>query len=169
MSEIKTEQSRIREEYLYSVRMEEPAVMAMYSKIPEDYFVDMLAREFLPVVKENMEITEEMNLDYGKVRTARIVIVPPSEVFKYWKMKPYEEIVVLDYRGFSKRMVTRQDCHHLEFALEPDLLELNEFKETNNSLKFEIARFVWSGQRNVVGERIFRYEPEIRKKRRKNE
>jgi hypothetical protein len=168
MAEIKTEQSKIREENLFSVRMEESPVMSLYHKVPNDYRVDMLARQFLPAIREKMEITSEMNEDYGTVTIARAIIIHPSEVFKYWNMKPYEEIVVLDYRGFSKRTVVRQDVYHVEMALEPDIFLPNwsDVGDPSEKIEYERVRFVYDGQKNLVGERIFRYKPEIKKKRR---
>ena len=37
-----------------------------YSMVPEEYIIDTLAHNFLPMIKENIKITKEKN-DYGEI------------------------------------------------------------------------------------------------------
>ena len=120
-----------------------------------------------------MEVTSYRDSEdpYVISHTARVFMAKPSKIFECHSVGPTGEIVVLNYKGFTKRVVVPKQSYRHEFEeLEPlDFANLESPEANIPAVGFKRLLFQDEGRRNAFGERIFEYQRlEERKSRRKN-
>lgn len=149
---------------LFSCAFTETGMMRVEHKVPIDYIHRVLAQQFLEAILEKLEITsfKDWNDPYAVRHVARVFIASPSEVFNHQKTKSGQEVVILDYRGFTRRMVVGLNERRVSMALmNPFTIVRGELDPSymDTEIKYEKAVFEDRGHVNAMGERIFEWVP----------
>lgn len=154
---------------LFAVSFVESGMNRMYKAVPREYIYRMLAEKFLEAIVEKMEISsqKDWNDPYAVRHLAQVFIAKPSDVFQYNRLGNEDEVVVLDYKGFTRRVVTNRRWCDVEVMDIPPLCTFSELGklDPNKPIKCEKLKFTYRGQVNALGERVFEWEPPPRNKK----
>lgn len=147
------------DDHLYGVTMSESYAIQSLTNVPKEYRFKMMAHELMPAVIENMEVTSWRDPEdpYVIRHTARVFMANPSQIFECHAVGRSEEVIVLDYKGFTKRVVVPKSTFNFE-CQEVEPLTLENMKSPFPMVGFKRLLFCDLGRRNAVGERIFEYQ-----------